>query len=350
MNRHGTSRDGHPRVREDHALMVGRHHTLAILLIASTLIAMLSVSVAWADNATAMPSERLVRNVQNGPVELTVTLSRGKAQIAEPLMLTLTARAPSGVTITFPPNSTMLGSFNVLQVSDTPDVPTRSGREWTRQYRLESLVAGKQTIPPVSVAYVDRRQTKSVSDVVSSPELELTITSMLEGTPDPLKFRDIKDVVDFSTESQPLPAWIAWSFAGAFVLTLLGVALVVWPKRASRVSPSEWAMTELTRLERDDLIATGHKQDFYFRLTDIVRQYIEQRFDIAAPKLTTAEFLGKATRHASLNERQQLLLHDLLSRADLVKFARFEPTVDIAQQAIASAREFIRPETVEEKA
>ena len=254
------------------------------------------------------------------------------------------------MTITFPPNPTTLDSFNVLRVNDAPDVPTGSGREWTRQYRLESLVAGQHTIPPVSVAYVDRRQAKSVSEVVSSPALELTITSMLEGRPDPLKFRDIKDVVDLPAESQTLPAWIAWSFASAFVLTLVGVALVVWPIRASRVSPSEWAIAELARLERDDLIATDHTEFFYVRLTDIVRHYIERKFDIAAPKLTTAEFLGKATRHHSLDERQQLLLRDLLSRADLVKFARFEPTADKAQQAIASARQFVQPATVEEKA
>ncbi len=81
----------------------------------------------------------------------------------------------------------------------------------------------------------------------------------------------------------------------------------------------------MTRLERDDLIAAGQTQVFYFRLTDIVRQYVERRFDIAAPKLTTAEFLDQATRHESLDQPQQSLLRVFLSLADLVKFARFEP-------------------------
>ncbi len=65
-----------------------------------------------------------MRNVRSGPVELIVTLDHATAQIAEPLTLTLTVQAPNGVTVTFPQDQASLGSFNVLEVSDTPDVPT----------------------------------------------------------------------------------------------------------------------------------------------------------------------------------------------------------------------------------
>ena len=93
MNRHGTFQVGGLPVRENHALMVVRHRGLTILLRSCTLIAMLGVSAARADSSSATPIEPAGANARSGPVELTVTLCRGTAQIAEPVTLTLSARA-----------------------------------------------------------------------------------------------------------------------------------------------------------------------------------------------------------------------------------------------------------------
>ena len=349
MNVSHMNRMGIPARRINRKGIAPRRTTLSILPMVATLMFAASGSVGRAAVSTATAHEPLIRNVRSGPVELIVSLDRATAQIAEQVKLTLTARAPTGVPITFPQNQSYLGSFNVLQVSDTPDIPITDGRQWTRQYQLESLVAGKQTIPPVSVAYLDGRQAKPLSDIVQSPPLELTITSVLEGTPDPLKFRDIKDVVELPVETHSSSAWIAWSLAGAAGLTLAGVALLVIPTRKRKMSAAQCALSDLERLEHDDLIATGQTQVFYFRLTDIVRQYIGRQCGIAAPKLTTAEFLAQATRHQSLDQPQQALLRVFLSLADLVKFARFEPGADDAQQAIAKARQFIEQTTAKEK-
>jgi hypothetical protein len=330
------------------AQAAGRARRFVLSIVVATFIAALSSSTGSAADGSSIARQPLTQQTRSGPVELSVTLDRAAAQIAEPLTLTLTASAPAGVSITLPRDQTKLGSLNVLQISDQPDVPTDNGRQWTRQYRLESLTAGKQMIPAISVAFVDGRQANSSSQVVSSRPLELTVTSVLEGTPDPLKFRDIKDVVDLPADIQSSPAWIAWSFAGASLLAVAGVALLVWPTRDRQLSPDQWAVTELERLEREGLIETGQTQLFYFQLTDIVRQYIEQRFDIAAPKLTTAEFLDQVTRHDALGQSQQGLLRAFLSAADLVKFACFEPTADDARQGIATARHLIE-QSAEEK-
>ncbi len=329
--------------------MAARRPRMAIRRNLCVLTAMLCGQIALGADAPATATEPLTRSVRGGPVELTVSLSRGTVQVAEPLTLTLTARAPQGVTVTLPQDPTSLGSFHVLQVRDTPDVPTGDGREWTRHYQLENLAPGKHTIPPISVAYVDGREATALSGLVASAPLEATVTSVLEGTPDPLKFRDIKDVVDLPEASGPaLPAWVTWSLTGGSVLALAGVAILVWPTRDRQLSPHAWAETELARLEQDDLIARGEIQLFYFRLTDIVRQYIERQIGIAAPKLTTVEFLDQATRDESLSQPQQNLLRGILTLADYVKFARFAPQEAEARQAIDTTRQFIEQVTAEE--
>ncbi len=64
-----------------------------------------------------------------------------------------------------------------------------------------------------------RRGATPVSDMIQSPSLDTRITCVLEGQPDPLKCRDIEDVVALPVESQPSHLWITWSLGGGAVLT-----------------------------------------------------------------------------------------------------------------------------------
>jgi hypothetical protein len=328
------------RARQGHC-DCSRPQAVATRLILALAVAAAIGSLMSTARAAASETAPIVRTARRGPVELTVTLDRATAQIAEPVKLSIAARAPEGVTITFPQHQTALGSFDVVKCSDTPDIPVDGGRLWTRDYQLECLSAGTQVIPPIAVAYRDSRQSTQPAATMESPSFEVTIASVLEGTPDPLQFRDIKDVVELRDEVDASSAWIAWSLAGAAVLTLAGVALLVVPSRQRRQTPARWALAELARLQSADLLASGQTHAFYCRLTDIVRSYVERQLGIAAPTLTTAEFLDEATQHESLDESRRALLREFLQLADLVKFARLEPGADGAHEAIGTARRFI---------
>jgi len=80
---------------------------------------------------------------------------------------------------------------------------------------------------------------------------------------------------------------------------------------------------------------------FYTSLSDIVRHYLEGQFNIAATGQTTREFLiaSKQSSHLEQSDRQSLTT--FLVAADLVKFARFEPSVDTCNDAITEAKQFI---------
>ncbi|QDU99101.1 DUF4381 family protein [Lignipirellula cremea] len=297
------------------------------------------VSAAPSDNPnTTTP---LTASRQGGPVELTVAIDKATAQIAEPITLTLTVQAPEQVTVSLPPQPATLGPFTVLHVSDALDLPTAGGRQSVRQYQLECLTAGPQTVPAIAVSYTDRRSEPTVSELLESPTLQVNIASVLEGTPDPLAFRDLKDVVELPEEPPTSYAWLAWSLGAAAVLSCAGAALLLWPHRRSSLPPGRWALAELAALEESDLVAAGETERFYVRLTDIVRQFIERRFEIGASTLTTAEFLDQATRREALGPDQQRVLKEFLSQADLVKFARFQPNPTDAAGAIDVARQFV---------
>jgi hypothetical protein len=147
--------------------------------------------------------------------------------------------------------------------------------------------------------------------------------------------RDIKGPV-------PLPSdwWWLWVVLGVIVAG--AVAFWLWRRREHPVSgetpvlltPFEVAMDSLRRLREVSLPV----EEFYTRLSDIVRQYIEARFGLRAPERTTEEFLAEAT----LPRDSMALLGEFLREADLVKFARYRPGNEDMDRAFDAAETFIR--------
>ena len=80
---------------------------------------------------------------------------------------------------------------------------------------------------------------------------------------------------------------------------------------------------------------------WYVELSDIVRRYVEERFALRAPELTTEEFLFEAGRSAELSSSHRGLLSDFLERCDRVKFARYTPGADESRQAFEVAERFL---------
>ena len=73
----------------------------------------------------------------------------------------------------------------------------------------------------------------------------------------------------------------------------------------------------------------GRHEEFYVRLSDIVRTYLEARFHLRAPEMTTEEFLaGGAARRRQLSAAAAHRRSARSSEADLVKFARYVPAAD----------------------
>lgn len=314
------------------------HHAIA-------LFALLALAAAVSANDDGSFS----KTNEQGPVQLTTSIDRTSARIAEPVTLTITATAPQGITLNFPQVPKALGECDVVGVKDTFDIPVPDGRQWTRTYQLESLVSGDIQIPAVEISLTDRRDGAAKHDSIQSQPIPLRIASVLEGRADPLKFRDIKSVVDVPATPQQSSVWVAWMVGGAGTVALAGLAFVVWTLRRREPSADRWALAELQHLEDSPLRTSRDFDELYFRLTLIVRGYVERRFGIAAPKWTTVEFMDRLRADNRFDTQQQTALENFLTSADLIKFACAEPSGEEVIAAFAKARDFIRETTKLEK-
>src|SRR5262245_7069389 len=137
--------------------------------------------------------------------------------------------------------------------------------------------------------------------------------------------RDIKGLVPL-----PMGRWWLW-VAIAIVFIAVVVWLIWWLHHRKKVPPAsvripltpyDLAVQSLRRLLDEQWIERGLVDEFYTRLSDIVRHYLEGRFQLHAPERTTEEFLYEVARDNTLTQEHKNLLGTFLQECDLVKFAR----------------------------
>jgi hypothetical protein len=79
----------------------------------------------------------------------------------------------------------------------------------------------------------------------------------------------------------------------------------------------------------------------YVTLTDALRKFVELKFQMNAPSLTTEEFLQMMTTQSDFSIQDRQKFAQFLSSADLVKFAHYQPTREEWEQVIGVAEKLV---------
>lgn len=270
-------------------------------------------------------------------VDLTIEGESTQVDPAKSLFLTVTLKTPRGVVATLPDLRERVVGFSLAEdfaeePKTEPDGSTVQVANWrlvpepaAETYKLKPLAVGDVLVPPV---------------YFTPPAAREPVTGAMETNP-----------------TRDLPP-LSWKLVGWVVIALLAVALLVvgcWllvrflaqKVKEHRMSPIERAWVELDRLLKKGLPGRGRYKDFYVELTMVVRRYVQRKYGIKAPNLTTEEFLREAGK--SLTESGGNLAPDALKRflesADLIKFAGVEATPEMADEATDSARSYLKDDS-----
>jgi len=156
--------------------------------------------------------------------------------------------------------------------------------------------------------------------------------------------RDVKPPVNF-----PADYSLFFFILGCIFLAVLFFFLRYWSQRLKEAEkivaqpdpPWVTALRRMEKLESRHLPQAGQFKEFYTDLSAIIRQYMEGRFNINAPEMTTEEFLSSLKHAVELNAEHQRLLQDFLNSSDMVKFAKYGPSVGEAEKSFVFARRLV---------
>ncbi len=137
-----------------------------------------------------------------------------------------------------------------------------------------------------------------------------------------------------------------WLLGGALLLIAVAVGVALWLRRSRKVEPPPppWtlALAAISALRARLSREPQASELCLSELTDVVRRYLELRFEIRAQRQTTAEFLASLERGGGpLSEFHRAFLKEFLAAADMVKFAKLAADRAMLEDALLKAEKLV---------
>jgi hypothetical protein len=211
---------------------------------------------------------------------------------------------------------------------------------------LTSFDGNLYYLPPFKVK-VNGKTLESKSLALKVVEVEVDTTKLD-------KFFGPKDVQD-----NPF-RWSDWSLSfwlSILMLVLLAFAyylylrlrdnkpIIARIKIVKRLLPHQKAMKEIEQIKADKMVSSENQKEYYTKLTDTLRKYIEERYGFSAMEMTSTEIIERLM--ASDDQQSLSELRQLFMTADLVKFAKYSTMINENDANLVNAIDFINQTKLE---
>lgn len=278
-------------------------------------------------------------------VTVTAKLDTNQIRIGEQFTVTLTSTASKGTSVSFPIIPDTLKGLEVIRRTGIDTLKSAEGKPLTLQQQLvmTGFDSGYYVIEPFHFLV------KSSGDNVDTLPTEAQLIAIKTIQVDTTKaIKDIKPVMDPPFDWRELIPWLIGS------LILIALAFAAWmiyrryknkpvipvQKKKPDLPPHVIALEALDALEKEKLWQQGYFKEYQIRLTDILRAYIEHRYEVASQESTTDETLS-ALKALRIETTELQKLESILRLADLVKFAKAIPVMNENEQSMTAARQFV---------
>ena len=260
--------------------------------------------------------------------------------IGEQTQVTLTVQTKEGASIEWP----LLRSRQQI-VPGVEVIATHHPQHNTFVITLTSFDGKLYSLPPFKVK-IDGKEVASNQLALKVLEVEVDTTQLNKICPP-------KDVQDnpFLWSDWEGPFWFSVLMLLLLVLAYYlylrlraGKPIITKIKIVKRLLPHQKAMKEIDQIKADKMVSSENQKEYYTKLTDTLRRYIEERYGFSAMEMTSAEIIERLmqTDQQSLDELRQLFL-----TADLVKFAKYSTMINENDANLVNAIDFINQTKLE---
>jgi len=247
---------------------------------------------------------------------------------------------PKGATLR-PVLGDSAGGFLVLE--RRPAVPT-SDTSSSVSFVVAKYDSGRASFPPVDFAVSLPGDT--TTRTVSTNPVVLTVRTVPVDTSKDI--RDLKPPLGIPISAAEM---LMYAGAGLVIAGLLFVLWRLWKRRKARRSGEpayvppprpahEIAFGQLALLKEKKLWQQGLLKQYYSEATEIFRRYLENRYSLQAMEETTDEILA-GLRKLRFPEMMLQTAERIMRRADLVKFAKYEPAISDHEEMLTVIHDFV---------
>jgi hypothetical protein len=226
------------------------------------------------------------------------------------------------------------------------DTSVNNGRiRVIQKYLITSFDSGRYQLPPV---FAESKEGNNIKRYYS--EYALLEVKRVPITPADTTAQ-IFDIIKPYRAPVTLGEILPWALLGILLAALVWLSIRYFRRYRNSKAGVEpvtihdpahiIAFRELTILRDEQLWQKGEIKYYYTRLTEILRQYLENRFGVYSLEMTTSETLEALVRTGFKKEKSYKLLKEVLTGADLVKFAKYNPEPSENDINFQSSWEFV---------
>lgn len=279
---------------------------------------------------------------QSGDASVTLSADKDHIIVGDEAHLILSLQHnPSLSKVSWPSMPDSFGKLEVLKKDRIDTVKQGSFVIYKQVLSVTAFDSGMHVIPPVQVRVQPLNGTQYD---IQSGGLDILVQTVAVDTTKDIK--PIKGILAVKTSWLDNLEWIIGAIVFFIALTVATYFLrrrkPVAAPPPPPVKPIHIRFTErLDALEAKQLWQKGSVKEYYVELTDILREYIEERFGVPALERTTGELMVTASQHPQLC-RHTKPLFEILSTADMAKFARAQPLPSEHAAAMQLTKDFIK--------
>ena len=287
-----------------------------------------------------------VLSTAQAQVEVAAAVDSTNMLIGDQLKLHITASVPTSASIQkfdltpFKAEEEM----EVVQESAWDTVQQNGMLHLQKELTFTIFDTGYYWIPGLPLTYLQN----GVSNIAKTQRIPINVnTVQLVADSTQIELAPIKDIIREKAN---------WRDYLPFILMVLSLAAVVGifyfinkrknqqtaPPPPEVIIPAhEIALTALTQLKSEELWQKGDIKTYQTRLTHIIREYLENRYEVPALESTTDE-IQRSLKKVDFDTSWKEKLSNILQVADLVKFAKAEPPADFHERVLEEAESFVR--------
>lgn len=288
-------------------------------------------------------------------VKATASIDSTNILLGDQVKLFLEIDHPKTVEVTFPNvPDTLIEFVEVLDRSeiDTFEMDDEAFQKQIQSFLITSFDSGSYRIPPFWFKInLDGRL-----DSIPTNGATLNVYSMeIDTTRGPT---DIKYPYDAPVTLNEVIPYILGIILIAAILFFIFYAIrrrknnqpiFVLPKKPKEPAHIV-ALRELDRIKNEKIWQQGKSKQYYSEVTETLRKYIEDRFEIPALEQTSDETIESFRKQKGLlKDKTFKNLSQILMLADLVKFAKYQTSPDDDNMTLVDAYFFINDTKPEEK-